>query len=79
MIQIKNWHTGAVIFEGNYPTIKAAVEAAVKAGVSLAYADLFKADLRGANLAWAYLATAILTGAILVGVIVTGTILEKKL
>ena len=45
MIQIKNWKTGAVIFEGDYPTIKAAVEAAVKQGVSLAYADLSGQDL----------------------------------
>jgi uncharacterized protein YjbI with pentapeptide repeats len=75
MIQIKNWLTDAVIFEGDYPSIKAAVEAAVKQGVSLAYADLegayleranlLGANLYGANLEGAYLTYAILTGAIL--------------
>ena len=45
MIQIKNWKTGAVIFEGDYPNIKAAVEAAVRQDVSLAWADLSDQDL----------------------------------
>ncbi len=67
MIQIKNWLTGAVIFEGEYPTIKDAVEAAVKQGVSLAYADLEGAlegaDLRGADFRGADLRGASLIGA----------------
>ena len=45
MIQILNWKTNKVIFEGDYPTIKDAVEAAVKQRVSLAYADLSDQDL----------------------------------
>ena len=56
MMQIKNWQTGAVIFEGNYPSIKA--------GVSLAFADLTQANFFKANIT---------------NEIVTETILEKKL
>lgn len=50
MIQILNWKTGEVIFEGDYPNIKGAVEAAVKQGVSLEGADLAEADLTDINL-----------------------------
>ena len=50
MIQILNYQTGGVIFEGDYPNIKEAVEAAVKQGVSLAFADLSRVNLEGANL-----------------------------
>ena len=88
MIKIRNWRTSAVIFEGEYPTIKDAVEAAVKQGVSLASADLEGADLRGADLEGADLTGANLRVADLTGAnlrvadltdaIVTGTILEKK-
>lgn len=42
--QIKNLITGAVLFEGEYTSLKACVEAAVKAG-----AELYGANLRGAE------------------------------
>ena len=63
MIQILNWKTNEVIFEGEYQSIKDAVEAAVKQGVSLAWADLEDANLEGANLEGANLYGADLTGA----------------
>ena len=53
MIQIRNWKTDAVIFEGDYPTIKDAVEAAVKQRVSLAYADLSDQDLSNGDFRYA--------------------------
>ena len=51
MIQtIKHRITGATLYESEHATLRAAVEAAVKAGASLR-----GANLRGANLAGAYL------------------------
>jgi len=94
MIQILNWRTGAVIFEGDYPTIKDAVEAAVKQRVSLAYADLEganledanledadleNANLEDANLYKAKLAWADLTGANLTGADLTGANLTNAI
>lgn len=78
MIQILHRYTKAVIFEGEYPSIREAVEAAVAANVSLRgasltgadfrEADFREADFRGANFCWADLsgakfAEAYLTGA----------------
>ena len=77
MIQIRNWKTKKVIFEGEYPTIKDAVEAAVKQGVSLAWANLTGANLTGANLTWADLTGANLTWANLTGADLTGADLYK--
>ena len=53
LVQIKHRFTAAVLFEGEYNSRKACLEAAVKAGAYLA----------GANLAYAYLADAYLAGA----------------
>ena len=61
--QIKCRFTAKVLFEGDYPTLKATVEAAVKARANLAGADLAGADLADANLARAYLADAYLARA----------------
>ena len=62
MIQILNWKTGEVIFKGNYPNIKEAVETAVKEGVSLAFAHLAGADLTDINLTGVNLTGVNLTG-----------------
>ena len=77
MIQILNWKTGEVIFEGDYPNIKGAVEAAVKQGVSLEGADLAEADLTdinltGVNLIGVDFYMANLTGANFRGATITG-------
>ena len=71
-IQIKCRFTGAVRFEGEFGSLKLAVEAAVKAkanlrGADLGGADLGGADLRGANLRGADLGGADLGGAYLRG------------
>ena len=63
MIQIKNRFTGAVIFEGEYGSVRDALVAAVKARANLADADLADAYLARANLARANLADADLAGA----------------
>lgn len=49
-ISIKNWHTGATIYEGNHETLIAALEYCAKEGVSLDGANLDRANLVGANL-----------------------------
>ena len=77
MIQILNWNTKEVIFEGDYPNIKGAVEAAVKQGVSLEGADLAEADLTdinltGVNLIGVDFYMANLTGANFRGATITG-------
>lgn len=76
-IEITCWRSSRVLFahEAKDNTVLLTVEAAIKAGVSLAGAnlvgenlagsDLAGADLTGANLAWADLTGANLTGAIL--------------
>ena len=48
-IEIKKRGDGAVIFSGDFESIKECVEAAVEKGVSLSYADLSSADLRSAG------------------------------
>jgi uncharacterized protein YjbI with pentapeptide repeats len=77
MIQIKNWKTDAVIFEGEYQSIKDAVEAAVKQGVSLACADLTGAILSWADLEGANLANTLLKNAILKNAILKNAILKR--
>jgi len=67
IMQIKHKVTGAVLFDGKYDTIKALVEAAVKSGVDLSYADLRGVDLSDANLRGAKLRYANLFGANLSG------------
>ncbi len=64
--------TGATLFEGEYATTKAMLEAAVKARANLAGADLADANLAGADLAGADLADANLAGADLAGAINVG-------
>jgi hypothetical protein len=70
--EIKHIDTGAVLFAGEYDTIKACVEAEVKSGADLGGADLrgadlYGADLRGADLRGANLHGADLRGANLLG------------
>ena len=74
-IEIKHRFSGAVLFEGDHDSLKACVEAAVKARANLAGANLAGADLAGANLAGAYLADAYLAGADLAGANLTGAYL----
>jgi hypothetical protein len=62
-IEIKNRFSGAVIFQGEYESLKLCVIAAVRAGANLAYANLAYANLAYANLADANLAGANLAGA----------------
>ena len=90
VIEIKSRWTGAVLYSGEHANVKKAVEAAVKAGVYLADAnltganltgayltdaDLTDADLTGANLTGAYLADADLTDADLTGAYLAGAYL----
>ncbi len=62
-IKIKRKFTGEVLFEGEFPSVCACVEAAVKSRANLSWADLFGADLFGANLSGAGLSEANLSGA----------------
>jgi uncharacterized protein (DUF2237 family) len=75
LVQIKHRFTAAVLFEGEYDSRRACLEAAVKAGADLAGANLAGADLMGANLADANLMGANLTGANLMGAYLTGACL----
>jgi uncharacterized protein YjbI with pentapeptide repeats len=52
-ITIKNRFTSDIIFEGDYPSTKNAVLAAIIQKVSLSYADLSSADLSSADLSYA--------------------------
>ena len=67
-IKIIHRHNNAVLFEGNYDSIKQAVEAAHKEGANLTEADLTGANLTGADLTGANLYRADLTEAGLTGV-----------
>jgi len=80
LIQIKNRFTAAVIFEGEYESLRLCVLEAVKAraylaDANLAGADLARADLTDAYLARANLADANLAGANLAGAYLTGAYL----
>jgi len=66
-VQIKHKVTDKVLFEGDYDSIKSLVEAAVKLGIDLSYADLKGVDLSDANLRGAKLRYANLFGANLSG------------
>ena len=58
MIQIKHRYSGAVLFEAEIGSLKAALEIAVKGGADLGGADLRGAYLGGANLGGADLGEA---------------------
>jgi len=73
--QIKCRFSAKFLFEGEYPTLKMCVEAAVNAGAHLAGANLADADLAGAYLAGANLAGANLAGAYLAGANLAGAYL----
>ena len=66
-IEIKSWYDGKILFshEAKDNTIKLTVEAAVKAKVSLAYANLRSAVLSSADLSYAVLSSADLRSAVL--------------
>ena len=72
LVQIKHRFTAAVLFEGEYDSRKACLEAAVKAGAYLAGAYLTDANLAGADLTDANLARANLTDAYLAGADLAG-------
>jgi uncharacterized protein YjbI with pentapeptide repeats len=72
MIQIYNRFTGAVIFEGEFASIKLAVEFAVDKKIDLSSANLGDANLRDANLCGANLRDANLGGANLGGAYLRG-------
>ena len=57
-IEIKNRWNGQIIFEGDFLSLKLAVEHCVKASVNLRAADLRAAYLRDANLSYADLSDA---------------------
>ena len=75
--QIKHRWTNAVLFEGNFDTMRLCVEAAVKARANLARAYLAGANLAGANLAGANLAGADLARADLAGANLAGANLAR--
>jgi uncharacterized protein YjbI with pentapeptide repeats len=62
-IEIKDRHSGRVLFETEAETLKDALEEAVMFGVNLSCADLRNADLGGAYLASAQLSNADFSGA----------------
>ena len=62
--EIKNRYDGTVIFKGDYPTLKACVEDAVKKGISLENANLENANLENAILTNANLENANLWGCV---------------
>jgi len=67
LYEIKHRHTGALLWSGDAPTMRDAVEAAVKSRANLADANLAGANLADANLAYANLAGAYLARANLAG------------
>ena len=76
VIIIRHRVTSNAIYVHAGGTLRAAVEAAVVEGVSLAWADLRGAVLAGAYLAGADLRHADLRGAVLVGADVSDVLLE---
>jgi hypothetical protein len=62
-MQIKNRFTDAVIYEGEFASIRLCVEAAVRDRANLSGANLYGANLYGANLSGANLYGANLSGA----------------
>ena len=62
-IEIKDRHSGRVLFETEAETLKDVVEEAVISGVNLSCADLRNADVGGACLAGAQLSNADFSGA----------------
>lgn len=77
-MQIRHRHTGQVIFEARARSLKDAVEAAVKKGVDLTFANLRGADLSRANLRGARLGNADLENARLDGADTTGATLPSR-
>jgi hypothetical protein len=91
-IEIKSWLSGGILFEGEFGSLKVALEAAVKSranldganldganltGANLDGANLDGANLTGANLYWANLTRANLTGANLTRANLTGANLTR--
>jgi uncharacterized protein YjbI with pentapeptide repeats len=76
-IQIKHRLTAAVLFEGEFGSLRLAVEAAVESRANLTGAYLAGAYLMRANLTGAYLTGANLTGAYLMRANLTGANLTR--
>jgi uncharacterized protein YjbI with pentapeptide repeats len=70
--EIKNRWDGTIIYQDEAASFRALVEAAVKSGANLSWANLPWANLAGANLSWANLAEANLSGADLAGANLSG-------
>jgi len=66
-IEIKNKWSGAILFEGQFGSLRPCLEAAVSRDANLSDANLRSADLSGANLSGANLSGANLSGADLSG------------
>ncbi|HBH26612.1 MAG TPA: hypothetical protein DDX54_04335 [Rhodospirillaceae bacterium] len=66
-IHITSHETGSTLFGGEFPSLRACLEAAVAEGLPLIGADLAHAGLQNANLDGAHLARARLDGANLTG------------
>jgi len=75
-IQIQTRLGGKLLFEAEAPSIKVALELALKSGADLSNADLSGADLRDANLSGADLRDANLSGANLSGADLRGAYLS---
>ena len=75
-IEIKDRWTGRVLYTAQVESVREAVEAAVRAGANLTYADLAGASRTGACLTGAHLEGAALAGANLAGADLTGAHLE---
>jgi len=80
-IEIKHRFSGNILFEGEFGSLKIALEVAVRGdadlrGADLSDADLSGADLSGADLSDAYLSGADLRGAYLRGADLRGAITE---
>jgi uncharacterized protein YjbI with pentapeptide repeats len=71
-IQIQTRLGGKLLFEAEAPSIKVALELALKSGADLSNADLSNADLIGADLSNADLSNADLIGADLIGAYLRG-------
>ena len=76
IIEIKGRYTGLVIYSGDFDSVKDAVVAAVKEGISLSGASLRSASLSSASLSGADLAYADLSGASLRGASLRGASLR---
>ena len=77
-MEIKSRFSENILFEGEYGSVKLCAETAIKAKISLLWANLREADLREANLRGANLIGADLRGADLIGADLRGANLGHR-